>query len=177
VRAEGLEPPQLSSLEPKSSASTNSATPADCIISGRDAAGGGLITWAHASAAKKRPSPNLLRSTRASWTYPAESGPHRSMPDRTFGLDRRELLAALGATAVGQCPPGLASARRRPSVTLEAKAAVIAPGQNQPEIPIWALQSSPPDPLLRFGKAMSWKSPFRTVCRYGPCRTGAGLMV
>jgi hypothetical protein len=29
VRAEGLEPPQLSSLEPKSSASTNSATPAD----------------------------------------------------------------------------------------------------------------------------------------------------
>jgi hypothetical protein len=37
VRAEGLEPPQLSSLEPKSSASTNSATPADTIMSGRDA--------------------------------------------------------------------------------------------------------------------------------------------
>jgi hypothetical protein len=33
VRAEGLEPPQLSSLEPKSSASTNSATPADSIMS------------------------------------------------------------------------------------------------------------------------------------------------
>src|SRR3954447_7474635 len=44
VRAEGLEPPQLSSLEPKSSASTSSATPADSIQSGRDAAGGGLIT-------------------------------------------------------------------------------------------------------------------------------------
>ena len=29
VRAEGLEPPQLSSLEPKSSASTSSATPAE----------------------------------------------------------------------------------------------------------------------------------------------------
>ena len=28
VRAEGLEPPRLSSLEPKSSASTSSATPA-----------------------------------------------------------------------------------------------------------------------------------------------------
>jgi hypothetical protein len=37
VRAEGLEPPQLSSLEPKSSASTNSATPAASIMSGRDA--------------------------------------------------------------------------------------------------------------------------------------------
>ena len=36
VRAEGLEPPQLSSLEPKSSASTSSATPADSIMSGRD---------------------------------------------------------------------------------------------------------------------------------------------
>jgi hypothetical protein len=34
VRAEGLEPPQLSSLEPKSSASTSSATPADSIMSG-----------------------------------------------------------------------------------------------------------------------------------------------
>src|SRR3954451_23054321 len=44
VRAEGLEPPQLSSLEPKSSASTSSATPADSIIVGRDPAGGGLIT-------------------------------------------------------------------------------------------------------------------------------------
>src|SRR5580704_11378779 len=36
VRAEGLEPPQLSSLEPKSSASTSSATPADGILSGRE---------------------------------------------------------------------------------------------------------------------------------------------
>src|SRR5436305_10552910 len=53
VRAEGLEPPQLSSLEPKSSASTSSATPASSIMSGRDAAGGGCITWAHGFAVKK----------------------------------------------------------------------------------------------------------------------------
>src|SRR5450432_3173596 len=37
VRAEGLEPPQLSSLEPKSSASTSSATPAESICRGRRA--------------------------------------------------------------------------------------------------------------------------------------------
>jgi hypothetical protein len=37
VRAEGLEPPQLSSLEPKSSASTSSATPADSIMPEHDA--------------------------------------------------------------------------------------------------------------------------------------------
>src|SRR6266581_6601912 len=60
VRAEGLEPPQLSSLEPKSSASTSSATPARIAsLSGRDAAGGGLITWAHRFAAKKWPRPSL----------------------------------------------------------------------------------------------------------------------
>src|SRR5438128_393161 len=55
VRAEGFEPPQLSSLEPKSSASTNSATPAKSKLSGGAAAGGGLITCSHLLAAKKRP--------------------------------------------------------------------------------------------------------------------------
>src|SRR5258708_255055 len=63
VRAEGLEPPQLSSLEPKSSASTSSATPADSIISGRDAAGGGLRAWADLSAAKKWPFPPPRRTS------------------------------------------------------------------------------------------------------------------
>jgi FtsP/CotA-like multicopper oxidase with cupredoxin domain len=73
--------------------------------------------------------------------------------------------------------PGLGSAQRRPRVTLEAKAAVIAPGQNQPEIPIWALQSSPPDPVLRFGRgdeleiAMQNSLPVRTVLNWH------GLMV
>src|ERR1700754_1692080 len=44
VRAEGLEPPQLSSLEPKPSASTSSATPAQrTSSSGGTAASGGLI--------------------------------------------------------------------------------------------------------------------------------------
>src|ERR1700744_896653 len=76
VGAEGLEPPQLSSLEPKSSASTSSATPADSITSGRDAASGGLITWAHRSAAKKWPFQSLPGSTCGNWTYPAENGPH-----------------------------------------------------------------------------------------------------
>src|SRR5215470_16816670 len=36
VRAEGFEPPRLSSLEPKSSASTNSATPAGRLILQRE---------------------------------------------------------------------------------------------------------------------------------------------
>ncbi len=51
------------------------------------------------------------------------------MPDKTSGLDRRELLAGLGATALSQCAPGLASAQGRAAVTLEAKGAVIAPAR------------------------------------------------
>jgi hypothetical protein len=53
VRAEGLEPPQLSSLEPKPSASTSSATPAQRSSSGGTAASGGLIAWGGRFAAKK----------------------------------------------------------------------------------------------------------------------------
>src|SRR6202012_3903037 len=77
VRAEGLEPPQLSSLEPKSSASTSSATPADSIMSGRDAAGGGLITWAYRFAAKKWRFAGHSGPNHGNWTYPAENGPHQ----------------------------------------------------------------------------------------------------
>src|SRR6185295_6131876 len=78
VRAEGLEPPQLSSLEPKSSASTSSATPASSIMSGRDAAGGGCITWVESLAAKKWP----LGVAGNDWTYRGEIGPHRRWPTR-----------------------------------------------------------------------------------------------
>ena len=35
VRVEGLEPPRLAALEPKSSASTNFATPAFCALSSK----------------------------------------------------------------------------------------------------------------------------------------------
>jgi hypothetical protein len=66
VRAEGLEPPQLSSLEPKSSASTSSATPADSIMSGHDTVGGGLIV---SPAGPRQKSPPLATSD-----VPAETG-------------------------------------------------------------------------------------------------------
>ena len=74
------------------------------------------------------------------------------MPDKTSGLDRRELLAGLGIAALGQCTPRLASAQGRAGITLEAKGAVIAAGPGQPQIPIWALQSSPPEPVVRVVK-------------------------
>src|SRR6202012_2922146 len=77
VRAEGLEPPQLSSLEPKSSASTSSATPADSIMSGREAAGGRAYNMGLPVRSKKMAVSGACASNHGGWTYPAENGPHR----------------------------------------------------------------------------------------------------
>jgi len=43
-------------------------------MSGRDAAGGGLITWASRFAAKKWPFANHAGPNHGGWTYPAENG-------------------------------------------------------------------------------------------------------
>src|SRR5947209_11333700 len=78
------------------------------------------------------------------------------MPNTTFGLDRREFVAGLGAAALLQCAPrhlsAQAAAPGRRRLVLEARAAVMAPAPGDPEIPIWALQSSPPEALPRFTK-------------------------
>src|SRR3569833_378413 len=103
---------------------------------------------AHLSAAKKWPSRNLPRRYPCELDISSGKCPDRSMPDNTSGLDRRELLIGLAATALGQSDPRMASARGRASVALKAKEAVMAPGPGQPEIPIWALQSSPPEQVV-----------------------------
>jgi FtsP/CotA-like multicopper oxidase with cupredoxin domain len=72
------------------------------------------------------------------------------MADRIFRVDRRELLAGLGATALGAAAPDIASAQSRPPLKFTAKAGTIALRPGQAETPIWSLQSSPPDPGLRF---------------------------
>ena len=72
------------------------------------------------------------------------------MPDRIFRLDRRELLAGLGAAALGPAVPDIAAAQSRLSLKLQASAGSIALRQGQAETPIWSLQGSPPDPGLRF---------------------------
>ncbi|WP_291685470.1 multicopper oxidase domain-containing protein [Bradyrhizobium sp.] len=73
------------------------------------------------------------------------------MADRIFRLDRRELLAGLGATAaLGAAVPDIAAAQNRLSLKLQAKASTIALRPGQSQTPIWSLQGSPPDPGLRF---------------------------
>ncbi len=55
VRVEGLEPPRLAALDPKSSVSTNSTTPAmPCSISWFHLVGTGLATFGSPGGAKTR---------------------------------------------------------------------------------------------------------------------------
>jgi FtsP/CotA-like multicopper oxidase with cupredoxin domain len=110
-------------------------------MSGRDAAGGGCITWAQGLAAKKWPFPpcqtarRLLDISVRKWSA-------FSMTKRVFPLTRRRLLAGLGATVLGPVMPSVATAQGRKALMLQAKpgAAALRPGQ--PDTPIWSLLTS-----------------------------------
>jgi FtsP/CotA-like multicopper oxidase with cupredoxin domain len=72
------------------------------------------------------------------------------MADRILRLDRRELLAGLGAAVLGPAMASIAGAQGRPSLTLRAKAGVIALRPGAPDTPIWSLQGPTPEPSFRF---------------------------
>jgi FtsP/CotA-like multicopper oxidase with cupredoxin domain len=72
------------------------------------------------------------------------------MADSIFRLDRRELVAGLAASIVNPALPRIAVAQGRQSLTLQAKAGVIALRPGGPDTPIWSLQGSTPALNLRF---------------------------
>jgi FtsP/CotA-like multicopper oxidase with cupredoxin domain len=72
------------------------------------------------------------------------------MADRILRLDRRALMAGLGAAVLGPAMASVAGAQGRPSLTLQAKAGVIVLRPGGPDTPIWSLQGPTPDPGLRF---------------------------
>jgi FtsP/CotA-like multicopper oxidase with cupredoxin domain len=72
------------------------------------------------------------------------------MADRLFLLNRRNLMAGLGAAVLGPAAPPMAAAQGRSSLLLQAKADVIALRPGEPTTPIWSLQGATPDPGLRF---------------------------
>src|SRR5258706_4721023 len=88
--------------------------------------------------------------TCVNWTYPAKNDPHRPMADRILRLDRRELLTGLGAAVLTPAMASIAGAQGRPSLTLQAKAGVIALRPGRPDTPIWSLQGQTPDTGFRF---------------------------
>ncbi|WP_291868359.1 multicopper oxidase domain-containing protein [Bradyrhizobium sp.] len=72
------------------------------------------------------------------------------MPDRILALDRRELLAGLGATALAPVLPSIAAAQGRTSLSLQAKEGVIALRPGGPGTPVWTLEAPAHGPGLRF---------------------------
>jgi FtsP/CotA-like multicopper oxidase with cupredoxin domain len=73
------------------------------------------------------------------------------MADRIFPLNRRELMAGLGAAALGPAIPQMAVAQGRPSVILRANAGIAAIRQGGPETPIWSLGAPTSDLSLKRG--------------------------
>jgi FtsP/CotA-like multicopper oxidase with cupredoxin domain len=72
------------------------------------------------------------------------------MADRIFPLDRRELMAGLGAIALVPALPATVAAQGRPSLTLQAKPGLLALRPGGPDTPIWSLGERTPDPAFRF---------------------------
>ncbi len=68
------------------------------------------------------------------------------MASPKFPLDRRELMAGLGAAALAPMWPAAGRAQARPALALQAKADSVALRPNAPATPIWSLQG----PELRF---------------------------
>ncbi len=73
-----------------------------------------------------------------------------TMADPILRLDRRELIAGLGAALLSPSISPMAAAQERPSLTLQAKAGVIALRPGGPDTPIWSLQGPTPDTGFRF---------------------------
>src|SRR5258708_38754825 len=83
--------------------------------------------------------------TCVSCTYPAENGPHRPMSDRILQLDRRAVMAGLGAAVLGPALASIDGAQGRPCLPMRANAGVIALRPGGPDTPIWSLQGPTPD--------------------------------
>jgi FtsP/CotA-like multicopper oxidase with cupredoxin domain len=70
------------------------------------------------------------------------------MADGIFQVNRRELVAGLGAALLGPAMPPMALAQGRPSLLLQAKAGAIALLSGGPDTPIWSLAGG--SPVSRF---------------------------
>jgi FtsP/CotA-like multicopper oxidase with cupredoxin domain len=72
------------------------------------------------------------------------------MADRIPRLGRRELIAGLGAMALGPAMPRMAVAESRLSLTLQAKPAALALRPGESDTPVWSLLDAKSGPGLRF---------------------------
>ena len=77
-------------------------------------------------------------------------------------LDRRELMAGLGAAALAPPWPTTALAQPRPALALQARADVLALRPGAPATPVWSLGSQE----LRFKRGDTLDVPSPTSYRY-----------
>ena len=77
------------------------------------------------------------------------------MADRIFPLDRRKLLAGLGAAVLSPAMSVVATAQGRPSLSLQAKASATALRPGGPQTPTWSLAMPSPETGLRFKRGDS----------------------
>jgi FtsP/CotA-like multicopper oxidase with cupredoxin domain len=77
------------------------------------------------------------------------------MADRIFPLDRRKLLAGLGAAVLSPAMSVVATAQGRPSLSLQAKASATALRPGGPQTPTWSLATPSPETGLRFKRGDS----------------------
>ena len=73
-----------------------------------------------------------------------------TMADRILRLDRRELIAGLGAALLSPAVSPMVAAQGRPSLAMRAKTGVIVWRPGGPDTPIWSLERPTPDPAFRF---------------------------
>ena len=67
------------------------------------------------------------------------------MADRIFRLDRRELVAGLGAAVLSPALSRITAAQGRPSLMLQAKAGMVALRPGEANTPIWSLLGPAPE--------------------------------
>ena len=79
-----------------------------------------------------------------------------------FPLDRRELLAGLGAAALGAGLPAERLPRRAPIAPLRAKPGSLALRPGRPETPVWSLEGQAARSAS--SAAAASRSPSRTIC-------------
>src|SRR5215203_3498775 len=94
----------------------------------------------------------FLGQTAATGHLPSKMVRIGPMARAIFRLNRRELIAGLGAAALGPVLPSSAGAQARVPVALQAKADVLALRPGGPETPIWSLAG--PDLRFRRGEAL-----------------------
>jgi FtsP/CotA-like multicopper oxidase with cupredoxin domain len=117
-------------------------------MSGRDDAGGGLITWRSTFAAKKW-FINVLSQEAGLLDLQCEKWSGSAMTKGVFPLTRRGLLAGLGSAMLSPPAPAMAAPTSRQALTLQAKpgTATLRPGV---DAPVWSLVGPTPRPVMRF---------------------------